>query len=410
MNKLTDIYENEARKYIIRLINFFGSIKIEKCLEKYRESLTCAGPIYKRYYLINRHPWWDALIHFYELESKGKSINKHLDLRLKLLAGAGKKISVLQKMMPDSVRDKFKRDLLDKNRAHDFLFELNIAWHFLTNGHSLSWYEKDSCPDLLVKTLDFDFNVECKRVTVDGSRKVWRKDFYRLVEKLLPKVEKLNYKGKIDVELNDRLHSSDQHLEALSNQLLELIRNKRINGDFELPFGNAVLDLAESNGDDVDFKEKYQEMLNRKSHEAQGVIYASERNGKPVDSIELTLKSKKSDKVLEGIKNKIKYAAKKQLPTDKPGLISCFLEDISDLKNLANDSGLQILSNYLLNKKELSHVAAISFSAEGRVQIEAEAENFNSQGLLFRNPNCIYEKIHDFPFLSKEIEVAEQIN
>jgi hypothetical protein len=72
---------------------------------------------------MHRHPWWEALIHFYDLESKGKSVNKNLDLRLKLLAGDGKKISVLQKMMPDSVRDKFRKDLLDEKRAFDFLFE-----------------------------------------------------------------------------------------------------------------------------------------------------------------------------------------------------------------------------------------------------------------------------------------------
>lgn len=96
MNKLTDIYENEARKYIIKLIDFFGSIQIEKCLKKYRESLACAGPVYI-YHLMNRHPWWEALIHFYELESAGKSVNKNLDLRLKLLAGDGKKYQYCKK-------------------------------------------------------------------------------------------------------------------------------------------------------------------------------------------------------------------------------------------------------------------------------------------------------------------------
>lgn len=97
MNKLSDIYECEVRKFIIRLIDFFGSIQIEKCIKKYKESLACAGPVYKTYYLKRRHPWWEALIYFYELESKGQSVNKHLDLKLKLLASDGRKISILQK-------------------------------------------------------------------------------------------------------------------------------------------------------------------------------------------------------------------------------------------------------------------------------------------------------------------------
>jgi len=410
MNKLSDIYENEARKYIIKLIDFFGCIQIEKCLKKYKESLVCAGPIYKRYHLMRRHPWWEALIYFYELESKGKSVNKNLDLQLKILAGDGKKISVLQKMMPDSVRSKFKKDLLDPKRAFDFLFELKIAWHYLINGHSLNWYEDDNRPDFLVKTPEFDFNVECKRVTVDASRKVWRNDFYRLVERLLPKVQKLNYKGTIDVELDGRLHSNDQHLEKLSTDILAAIQNSGPSGTFDISLGKVIFDLKESNGEVVNFRERYQDLWGRKAHEAHGVIFACEGNGNPVDAVELTLKSRKSDKVLEGIKDKIKYAATKQLPNDKPGLISCFLEDIADLTGLASESGLQIMSHYLLDKKEFSHVAAISFSAENRVQKEPGAENFNSQGLLFRNPHCIYENVQGFPFLSKEIEIAEPCN
>ena len=177
-----------------------------------------------------------------------------------------------------------------------------------------------------------------------------------------------------------------------------------------MPLGEVFLKLRESDGEIVDLTKKYQEMLNRKSHESHGAIFANDKNGKPVDPVELTIKSEKSDKVLEGVKDKIKKAATKQLPPSKPGIISCFLEDIDELKSLASDSGLQLLSHYLLEKKEFSHVAAISFCAEGRFQREQGAENFNSQGLLFRNPNCIYEKAQNFPFLSKEIEEAELAN
>lgn len=402
MNELNDIYKNEARKYILKLINFFGSIKIEKCLEKYKKSLVYSGPIFGRYHLKYRHPWWHSLLYFYELESKGKSINKNLDIRLKLLAMDGKKLSTLQKMMPESIKYKFRKDLLDDERASDFLFELDLAWHYLAMGYELSWYEESNCPDFLVKTKDFDFNVECKRVTVDGSRKIRRRDFYRLVEMVLPRVEELNYIGKIDVELNDRLHSSNQHLESLSNQIIKAIQNFGIKGSFKFPLGNVAFSLKKSDGKIVNFKELHQEMLNRKPHEAQGVLFASARNHMPINPIEFTLKSKKSDKVLLGIKEKIKNAAIKQLPADKPGVVSCFLEDIFDLTSLASNSGLQLMSSYLLDKIELSHIAAISFSSEGRVQRHPEFENYNSQGLLFRNENCIYKEVREFQFLSKE--------
>ncbi|MFA4829351.1 MAG: hypothetical protein WC855_08915 [Thermodesulfovibrionales bacterium] len=94
---------------IIKLINFLGTSQVEKCLQNYKKSLVSAGPVYKQYYLNHRHPWWEALIHFFELEKAGRSIKRNLDLRLKLLAGDAKKISILQKLMPDAVKEKFKK-------------------------------------------------------------------------------------------------------------------------------------------------------------------------------------------------------------------------------------------------------------------------------------------------------------
>jgi hypothetical protein len=398
------IHDTEAQKYINKLIDFFGLITIEKCLKKYQDSLACSGPVYKRHYLKLRHPWWESFTYYFELQREGKSIRKNLDLRLKNLAGDGKKISVLQSLMPSKVRDKFKKNLLDENRAYDFLYELDIAWHYLINDHQITWYEEDGKPDFLVEGSELSFNVECKRVTVDASRKIWRKDLYRFVEKLLPEIEKLNLKGSINLILNSRLHSSDTHIQQLSNQMIEVVKNNGHSGKFYLPQGEVHLDLEEANFESVDLKNKQQEMWKNKPHESHGVIYASDYKGKPVDAIEFLISSKKADKVLEGIKDKIKDAAIRQIPKDKPGVISCFLEDIADLTNIANDSGLQLMANYLLNKEELSHIAAIAFCAEPRVQFEESGvEYFNSQGLLFRNAYCSFENAKDYPYLSAEL-------
>ena len=398
------IHDTEVQKYINKLIDFFGLLTIEKCLEKYQDSLDCSGPVYKRYYLKLRHPWWKSFIYYFELKRKGKSIRKNLDLRLKNLASDGKKISVLKSLMPSKVRDKFKKDLLDEKRAYDFLYELDIAWHYYINDHQITWYEEDGKPDFLAEGPELAFNVECKRITVDSSRKIWRKDLYRFVEKLLPEIEKLKLKGSINLILNSRLHSNDTYIQQLADQIIEVVKNNGHSGNFGLPQGEVNLNLKEANLESVDLKNKQQEMWNNKPHESHGVIYASDYKGKPVDAIEFLISSKKADKVLEGIKDKIKDAAIRQIPKDKPGVVSCFLENIADLTNLASDSGLQLMANYLLDKEELSHIAAIAFCAEQRVQIEESGvEKFNSQGLLFRNAYCSFENAKDYQYLSAEI-------
>ena len=405
MNKSDgEIYDYEARKLILQLINFIGTSNIDRCLENYNKSLVSAGPIYKKYYLKSRHPWWESFKYFFELERTGKSIKHNLDGRLKQLAGDAKKISILQQNMPEKVKNKYKRDLVDKNRTYDYLFELEIAWHYHLQGYEIKWYEEDGCPEFLVKTPKFDFNVECKRISVDGSRKIRRSDFYRLIEILLPQIEAKNLKGTIEIELEDRLHGNNHYLETLSSQVLDAI-NAEIVGAFRISYGQLVLNLTQKDDKIVDLENKYKELWVKKPHEAHGAIFAKGKNGNPINPLELIIKSCKADKVLDGIKRKIQKAISDQLPSSKPGLITCFLEDISDLNQLASGSDLQSMSCYILDKQDNSHVAAISYCSEKRILKSENVDNYNFQGLLFRNPNCSFLEVKDFPFLSKEIEL-----
>ena len=397
------IHPSEIRKIIRLLITFLGQSTIENCIATYNKSLRFSGPTFREYYLKKRHPWWEALNTFLELERSGKSVQKHITDDLKRCCRDGKIITTLQKSMPEKVRKKFKKDLIDENRARDYLFELQIAWHYYQNGFEIIWYEEEGCPEFLVKTSNFDLNVECKRVSVDASRKIRKKDFYRLADTLLPKIEKQHLQGKIDIILNDRLHSSQQYLDSLSKQVLETLKIYQKIQNFDIPYGSLSLDIMEQDGKPIDFIQKSHELLRQKGDETHGVILAKRENGYPVNPLELTIKSKKASKVLLGIKNKIKEAVTKQLDPSKPGLVICFLESIEDLNDLANDSGLQKMSSYLLNQKGFEHIAAIGFSSEERITKEVNAELHDAQGLIFRNPNCHFnEQIKDFPFLSTQ--------
>jgi len=397
------IHEHEVRKLILRLIDFFGTTAIERSILNYNKSLSSAGPVYREYYLRSRHPWLESLKYFFELEHSGRSIRQNLNNELKRLAGEGKKISILQQNMPGKVRNKYKKDLLDENRAYDYLFELQIAWHYHLQGYEIFWHEDDGFPEFLVRTPKFDFNVECKRISVDGSRRIRRRDFYRLVEILLPQIEQQHLKGALDIELDDRLHSSNQYLEKLSTGIIDIVNHENV-GTFSFPFGKLTLNLIKNDGEVVDFRKQYKNLLGKKSHKAHAAIFAKGENGNPVDPIELTIKSRKADNVLDGMKRKIQKAATKQLPKSTPGLIACFLEGISDLNELESGSGLQLMSCYILDKPENSHIAAISYCSEGRIFRYKDIEDFNFQGLLFRNPNCSFTEVDGFAFLSKEIE------
>ncbi|MGA8572007.1 MAG: hypothetical protein ACLP7A_15075 [Desulfobaccales bacterium] len=190
INPIGDFHDFEASNLINKLIRFLGRNNIDKCLQRYEIALASSGPLFREYYLRKRHPWWEPLSTYFQLGKQGKSIKDNLTIQMKLLARYGLKISTFQRYMPEKIKKEFKKNLIDDNNAINYLFEIDIAWHFLGKGCKIEWYEDDSKThsEFLVKTSNFEFNVECKRFNVDLARKIRRKDFYRLAEKLLPAI------------------------------------------------------------------------------------------------------------------------------------------------------------------------------------------------------------------------------
>jgi len=399
------MYHSEIKSFVNKLITFLGTAEVKRCLEKYDASLQSAGPFFREYYLKTRHPWWAGLSEYNNLEKKGMSVRKHLTEGLKRLGGDAKKIAILQKKMPEAVKNKYKKDLLDDDSAYAYLFELNMAWHFVLRGYDVIWPEIHTGrhSEFIVKAPDFEFEVECKRVKADSARRIRRRDFYRFAEKIVQKITARDYCGSTDIVLKERLHSNEQYVNELVNEVLRVIDAGNINGHFEFSFGRLTLDLARNDDFVVDLGEKFENLRKRRAPHALGGIFAKAKNGAPVNPIEITLSSLKADDYVKNLRNTISEAAKNQLSGKIPGLIICFLEGFDDLRGLEKGSALQDMCHSLFLKEGLSHVAAICYSSESNIVKRAgvDERHFN-QALTFRNPNCKYEKAKAFPFFDKE--------
>lgn len=393
----SDINDNEASRLINKLYYFLGPTNVDDAIKKYRRRLDFSGPIVSEYTIKHKHPWWGAFITFFELKNKAKSIKRNFTPEIRMLAADAKMVTILQKFMPVSVQNKYKRDLIDFNRAFDYLFEIRIAWHFYSRGNKLQWYEDDGKkhPEFFVKTPDFDFNVECKRISVDISRKVKREDFNRVAQGILPEVNKQGYSGNIDIILNGRLDSN--HISSLCSDVIKLIKLKNIKGKFAIPLGNITINLSEKSGKIFNATEQSESILIDGLHVA--FLCSGKDGNNLIDPVRISIKSKKPDRVLGGIYDKVNEAAKNQLIDSMPGIIVCFLEDVYDLRELSSDSGLQLITCKLLNKKELSHIARIEYCSEKQFhRIGKNAESYNNQRLIFSNPNCKFEKAKTYEF------------
>jgi hypothetical protein len=395
------VSDREVRRLVGKLVDFLGPIKVWKEIDRYQRRLRDAGPVLHGY-IKGEHAWWEALKQYYELDRAAKSICRNLTPEIRALMVDAKKIVDLQPSMPDSVRTKYRTNLVGGTTARGYLFEIHVAWHFMRMGHAILWCEpgNEKQPEFLVKAPDCEFNVECKRISVDKSRKVCRKDFRKLGDKLTRELRRRHYFGRITLTLNQRLPSDDISLNRLVQEVIELLEAGRPRESCQTPSGSISLDLAPENGVDVDLPMLYKELMIRKGADAHGLLFADSVNRMPVNPIELVVASKKPDGVLKGIAEEICNAAKEQLDQSQPAFIACFLEEIDDLTELSADSGLQRMTSTVLAREELSHVAAIGYHGETVVQGTPDCQMYASRGLIFRNPDCRCEQTRAFNFFS----------
>ncbi len=391
----------EIRGLINKLISFLGPLEVEKGIRKYEDSLKFSGPVFQEFIKM-RHPWWSPFKQFMSLEKQGKSIRKHLTPELKLLTGDARMIDVLEKKMPASVRKKYARDLLIDERVFDYLLEIHTAWHFFLKGFEIKWFENDSSQhgEFLVRAPDFEFDVECKRISEDAAKSIHRKDFYRLADKLNSKMGKLGYHGKIEIFLRDKLYGNEKSLNDLTEKIGIIVISGKLKGIYEFSYGSVSLDLENNTEETVNLEAMRKNLWERKEPQAYASIFATSKCGRPIDPIEIIIQSLTPNEVPSAIRDRIEEACKDQLKKSKPGVICCYLEGISDsdLQQLSKGSHLQRISSELLCKEEFSHIAAITYRSENVVQQDVNTENYYSQGLFFNNPYCKFEKARNFVF------------
>lgn len=399
---LGDIYPREVTTLMNRFLSFIGEVTIQKCLANYHRSLNSSGPIYTEYYLRIRHPWWEPLEFYYNLCRKGKSLSNRFYPELATLISHAKMISVLQRYMPPQIKKSYTRNLLDDDKAVSYLFELKVAWHFLQKGYHVHWLDNNTSPhpEFKISSGNISYNIECKWISADKSRKIRRRDFYRLADKLILPIHALQLCGEVEIILNDRLHADEASLLHIISQILPIIDSSFPNQTTITTFGQVALNLSARGNKPVDLSRIDQLIESKKSH-IHLAYFAADHKGQPVDPIILTVSSRKHDNVLDGIYHKLNKSISRQLPPDTPGLVCCHIDGISDFRGLEAGSGIQNMSSLLLNKDHSAHIAAILYSADDTFLSRHSHHILTNQGLVFRNPDCRFPGASEQPLLSE---------
>jgi len=404
----SSIKDKDVPNLIRRLRAFLGYKRVDKMLEKYQLSLASSGPFYVEYYLSKRHPWWSAFISFNELNKRGKSIRKHLSNEILSLASDAKKIINLQKIMPESVQDKYRSNLLSDSNPRGFLFEIDIAWHYFLKGYRIIWYESEtnSHPEFNVTAPTLEFDVECKTIGVDTFRRIRRRDFYHFIDILIPKISEMKLTGEIQLTFKNRFPQNISKLQIISDEILKQLGPN--SGNVNTSFGDMVFKLSNNNDKSFDFNKMHKNLLQNKPPHAHAVLKAGNLFGGPVNPIKIICKCELKDDLLTGVRRILGKASKNQLSPEIPGYLACFIPEIDDFAGLDQNSGIQNMTFDLFDKGKTTrtHLAAISYSSDTRFFSMNYGLHSEHPALLFRNAYCRFEEASNFNFIDLKDQSA----
>lgn len=395
------INDKEVPNLIRKLRRFLDPKSVDNVLDKYRLSLESSGQIYADFYLSKRHPWWNAIIYFNELDKLGKSIRKNLTDEIVSLASDAKKITTLQKIMPEDIKNKYRQNLLSERNCRGFLFEIDIAWHYFLKQYRIEWYKSntDNHPEFRILSPQLDFDVECKTIGIDTFRKIRRRDFYFLMDILIPKIQKMKLTGELRLTFKDRMPQNTSKLYIISDEVIKRLETN--NKIVDTSFGVMGLELFNNNDRPVDLVKMQYNLNQRKSPHAHALIIAGDLNDKPVNPIEIICDCEKAVDLLKGIRKKLGKAVRNQLSSERPGFLACFIPEIEDFAGLEIDSGLANMTFDLFckEKERKRHLAAISYSSDERFSPTIYGKTSKHPGLLFRNPYCQFTESSKFDFI-----------
>jgi hypothetical protein len=376
------IHENEVIEIIRKFREWLGESNVLKGILKIEKT---QGELYRRFYSGPQHPFWEGFRQFDIAEKRGFQGEIPFDSFF-LLAAYAQQILALVSQMPEKLAHKYHRDLCDDERAGDYLFELDVAWHLSLQGYQIYWSEDTGVPrtEFQAEKAGMVFDIECKRVTPDAKQPLKRADVLRLADYIRPKIQKLGLGGRVEICLTKAIPRGNQELISLSNDVLQAIKKGESQ---DLEWGAVSVDVFRG-----------QLIVPRSFVENRHKIHAEEHPyshliewGTNVkegvqDYFELLISSKVNSQFLDHVKQRTIEACN-QLGKAMPGIVAIHIPTRIEELVLRN------IVDSVLQKPTVAHVAAFVYLRNKEFEetltgyrCESPANTFYSLVCSYRTP------------------------
>jgi hypothetical protein len=410
------LYDKDIPDIIRSFESLIGHDLIRKKIIKYKTIISDSKnkrPIYTENYLKIRHPWMKTLhaIKFHKNFDFDKiKKNESLLYELYKVASDFNMILKIKETMNKKIWNTFKSNLFDDDNAKSYLFEICIADHYYCRGCNVKWHELENTnhTEFIVFCGDTTFEVECKTLHIDSFRHIKEQKFYDICDIIIPYMKKNKIHGNIDIVLKDKLHEH-KFIEIISDQIKyqidEFLQNRdKINLYKDTDDVCIKSKLFYNNNIVTNFNKVVNEFKSIKSHQSIGVIYSDRiqhLNDFGTNNIKIMCKSEKDDEILKRLREVLSNKIKQQFKKDIPGIICCYIPDISDFSSLVDQSGLKFMTHDIFNSEKADHIACIMYTSDPIIDDRFYGKYFYRQSLYWSNPNCKFDRIKDYDFFDK---------
>jgi hypothetical protein len=382
------IADTDAVALIASLIDFLGPGGIERKFDQLSKAMQHGSPLLKKYWIRPQGRLWLGVAEV--CRSTSKSV--HGDLRTQSARVAlvfARVLAVVVPTMPEWKRKEVRdRILVDEPIAPIFI-ELNTSAHYILRGYQLDWIRPSMTPgvrtaEMIVRGPDGEAEIECKSSTVDSGRKVTRRAFYELCDRIVHKfaaISRRTGEAKVEIHLGSRIRSSASWQHAVCSTVVDALSD----GDqHSLPDNGYVSAVwiepvrALSDPDKIDY------LRQTVSQFDQGMMYVDRNPDGSVDRmLTLVCRSLERDHVVKAIRKSLKGALH-QFSGIRPARIVCYVPEVTSLEELKSGSALQVMTGeFFLKHDEFLH-SVVYVSDPVETQLEDGLESL-IQGLTFTN-------------------------
>jgi hypothetical protein len=387
--------------HIDALTKFVGEERIKRSVATWRNSIQKSPPLVSAHREQESFYWWPGFVNYWESKATGAPYT----MATVLLAKDATKILDVLETMPESIKVKYAAALGDGRNTAAYLFELNMAHHFMSFGHTIQWIEDTGrgIAEFIVVTPTIEFEVECKHISVDAGRLITRQEFSRFAALVEDAMRKRRVMGNVRLMLDDRLPKLSADLEQMASMIGAAFDEGGGVGQLALPpWGTAIIQLSPANDAAIDWEEAQSIMRAAKPKQGHAFMHAQKLNDQPVNTILVTLETAKRDEYLRAIYDTLKDAAKRQLSKVRPGVLCVHIPEIRDFSGLLEESGLHNMTAYFFSKDGNAHICAVSYSSDPRIIWEPTGYRFTTDALAYKNANCRFPYANQIRLFSHE--------